>query len=188
MSTDKMDTYAVFEMFETINRKLDKRTNVQPDQRTVQPTETTNIDMEAVSGAIKQLENVIEEVRKPAKVEYKHRHTIDIGSSKVFISLVVMALMIAGLSYIVGEQRRNINRYKGNDLKYRYIKMQGQTNEENLYSLERQFKYGDTVKIIRKQVEKYEELVKKQAEIIERAKRENSEAERLKREVEALKK
>jgi hypothetical protein len=37
--------------------------------------------------------------------------------------------------------------------------MQGQANEENLYWLEQQFKYGDSIKIIRKQVEKYEELL-----------------------------
>ena len=66
--------------------------------------------------------------------------------------------------------------------------MQGQTNEENIYRLEQQFRYNDTVKIVRKHVEKYEELLKKQAEIIERAKRENSEAERLQREAESLKK
>ena len=75
-----------------------------------------------------------------------------------------------GLCYAVGEQRRNISQYKKNDLKYRYIKMQGQIEEESLYWLERQFRHGDSIKIIRKQVEKYEELVKEQAEKIERIK------------------
>jgi len=126
-------------------------------------------------------------VRKPTKVEHQHRHTIDIGSSKVFISLAVMVLAILGLSYFVGEQRRTISQYRGNDLKYRYIKMQGQTNEENFYRLERQFQYSDSIKIIRKQVEKYEELFKKQAERIERAKRNSEEAERLQKETESFK-
>jgi hypothetical protein len=44
--------------------------------------------------------------------------------------------------------------------------MQGQSNEENLYRLEQQFKYSNSIKIIRKQVEKYGELVKEQAEKI----------------------
>jgi len=66
--------------------------------------------------------------------------------------------------------------------------MQGQTNEENIYRLEHQFRYNDTIKIIRKQVEKYEELVKKQAEKLERARRNSEEAERLQREAESLKK
>ena len=64
--------------------------------------------------------------------------------------------------------------------------MQGQTDEKNLYRLEQQFRYGDSIKIIRKQVEKYEELVKEQALRIESAKRENNEAERLQKEVELL--
>ena len=99
-----------------------------------------------------------------------------------------MALMIIGFSYVVGEQRRSISQYKENDLKYRYIKMQGQTNEENIYWLEQQFRYSDSSKIIRKQVEKYEELVKEQAEKLERMKRNSEEANKLKNEVELLKK
>ena len=160
-----------------INRKLDKKESIK--------AEPVKVDTTAVNAITERLENAIEEVKKPAKVE--HRHTIGIGSSKIFLSLVVMALIILGLSYAVGEQRKSVNNYKSNDLKYRYIKMQGQTNEENLYRLERQFRYGDSIKIIRKQGEKYEELVKEQAERIERAKRENSEAEKLRNEIKVLK-
>lgn len=124
--------------------------------------------------------------RLESTVEHRHRHTIDIGSSKVFLSMVVMGLVILGLAYFVGDQRQTINRYRENDLKYRYVKMQGQTGEKDLYRLERQFKYGDSIKIICKQVEKYEKLVKEQAEKIERAKINASEAQRLKNEAETL--
>ena len=65
--------------------------------------------------------------------------------------------------------------------------MQGQADEENLYRLEQQFKYGDSIKIVRKQVEKYEELVKEQAERLERMKKENKEAEKLQNKIKALK-
>jgi hypothetical protein len=143
--------------------------------------------MTTVNAVAKRLKNVIEEVRKPAKVEHQHRHTIDIGSSKVFLSLVIMVLAIFGLSYVVGEQRRSISQYRDNDLKYRYVKMQGKTNEKNLYRLERQFGYGDSIKIIRKQVEKYEELVKEQAEKMERARQNSEEMERLRKEAETVK-
>jgi len=64
--------------------------------------------------------------------------------------------------------------------------MQGQTNEESIYRLEQQFKYADSVRIIRKQVEKYEKLVKRQAEKTVRIKRNSEEAERLRKEAEAL--
>ena len=187
-NANKMDTSAVFEMFETINSKLDKCTNVQSDQRTAIPTELINADMEAVSSVIERLEDVMEEVRKPAKVEHYHRHTIDIGSNKIFISLIVMFVVIMGLFFAIYEQRRTIRQYKENDLKYRYIKMLGQTDEEDIYQLDRQFRYGDSIKIIRKQIEKYEELVKEQAERMERAERENKETERLQKEVELLRK
>jgi hypothetical protein len=44
----------------------------------------------------------------------------------------------------------------------------------------------NSINIIRKQVEKYEELVKEQAERIERAKREAKEVEKLQKETESL--
>ena len=97
-----------------------------------------------------------------------------------------MAFIILGLSYAIGEQRKTISQYKENDLKYRYVKMQGQTDEENLYRLERQFEYSDSIKIIRKQVERYEDLVREQAERMERARRYNEQAEWLKKEAETV--
>jgi len=50
-----------------------------------------------------------------------------------------------------------------------------QTNEDSFNRLEHQFQYNDSIKIISKQLEKYEELVKEQAERMERI-RQNSEA------------
>jgi len=179
MNTAKMDTAAVFEMFETINNKLDKKTD--------KSVELVQVDLTAINILTEQLESVIETVREPIQVEHRHRHTIDIGSSKIFLSLIIMVLMILGLSYAVGEQRRSIGQYKENDLKYRYIKMQGQTDEESIYRLERQFQYSDSIKIICVQVEKYEELVKEQVERIERVKRNNEEVEKLQKDLNRLK-
>ncbi|MDR2621921.1 MAG: hypothetical protein LBC48_04985, partial [Dysgonamonadaceae bacterium] len=71
-------------------------------------------------------------------------------------------------------------------MKYRYIKMQGQTDEESLYRLEQQFNYNDSIKIIRKQVEKYEELVNEQAERLQRAKQNREKAERLHKQKESI--
>ena len=174
---NKIDTSAVFEMFETINRKLDK-------PATDRQTEPLQVDLTAVNAMTERFETVIEEVRKPVNV--KHSHKIEITSNWVFLSLVAMGLMIAGLLYFSDKQRQIINQYKDNDLKYRYIRMQGQTNDENLWRLEHQFRYSDSIRNIRKRVEKYEELVGEQAERLERAKRENKEAERLQTEVESL--
>jgi hypothetical protein len=65
--------------------------------------------------------------------------------------------------------------------------MHGQTDEESIYRLEQQVKYSDSIKIIRKQVEKYEELMKDHVEKLERAKRDSEEAERLYKDAESLK-
>ena len=178
-NASKMDTSAVFEMFETINNKLDKRTD-----KTVEPAQ---LDMTAINTLTEQLVNVIETVREPTQVEHRHRHTIDIRSNWFFFSWVILVIIIFGLFWVLANQRQTINQYRESDLKYRYIKMQGQTDEENLYRLERQFQYRESIKIIRHQVEKYEDLVKEQAERLERARRNNEEAEMLQKDLNSLK-
>ncbi|KAA6331881.1 hypothetical protein EZS27_019559 [termite gut metagenome] len=141
--------------------------------------------MTAVNTMTEQFKNLIEEVKKPTKVN--HHHVIDIGSSKVFFSLVSMCIVILILSLAIYNQRQAISQYKGNDLKYRYIKMRGHTTGENIYRLERLFEHQDSVALIHKQVEKYEQLVKEQAKKIERMKLNAEEAERLQKSIKVLK-
>jgi hypothetical protein len=180
MDKNKIDTQTVYEMFEELNKKLDKQAD-----NSVKPAQ---IDTTAESNAlVAHLKNVIEEFKKPAQVEHHHRHTVDIRSNWFFLSWVGLVVIIFGLFWAIANQRQTIGQYKDNDLKYRYIKMQGQINEEYLYRLEQQFKYSDSIKVIRKQVKKYEELVKEQAERMERAKQNKEEAEKLKKEAEQLK-
>jgi hypothetical protein len=184
MDKNKIDTQTVYEMFEELNKKLDKQATDKP----IEPAKPVQaqIDMTAIDAVTERLNNVIEEVKKPNIVEHQHHCTIDIRSNWFFLSWVALVIVIFGLFWAIANQRQTISQYKENDLKYRYIKMQGQTNEENLYRLEQQFKYNDSIKIIRKQVEQYEELVREQAEKIERARLNNEEVERLKRDVESL--
>ncbi len=184
MDKNKIDTQTVYEMFEELSKKLDKQTNT-PTEPT-KPVQT-QVDMTAINTVTERLENVIEEVKKPSTVEHRHHYTIDIRSNWFFLSWVALVIVILGLFWAIANQRQTISQYRESDLKYRYIKMQGQTDEESIYRLEQQFQYGDSIRIIRKQVEKYEELVKEQAERIERAKRDSEEAERLRKETEILK-
>jgi hypothetical protein len=173
-----MDISKVYTLFEEIKESL-KQNNSN------KPVESAQVDMTAVNTMTERFENLIEEVRKPTKTE--HHHVIDIDSSKVFFSLISMCIIILILSFAIYNQRHTISQYKDNDLKYRYIKMQGGTTEENIYRLEAKFEYADSIFTIRKQVEGYERLVKKQAEKIERARRNADEAKRLQREAESLK-
>jgi len=138
---------------------------------------------------IERLDNAIEEVKKPSIVEHHHRHTVDfnIRSNWFFFSWIALAIIISALFWAFADQRETINQFKENDLKYRYIKLQGQTNEENLYWLERQFKNNDSIKIVRKQVERYEELVKEQAERLEKDSENNRKISTIQQEVKGLK-
>jgi uncharacterized integral membrane protein len=126
-----MDISKVYTLFEEIKESL-KQNNSN------KPAESAQVDMTAANTMAERFENLIEEVKKPTKVE--HRHLIDISSSKVFFSLVGMCIVILILLFAIYNQRQTISQYRDNDLKYRYIKMQGQMTEENIYQLERLFK------------------------------------------------
>jgi cell division protein FtsB len=185
MST-KTDTSTVYEMFETQKSELAELKKLIIN--TAIPTEKNE---EAKNAITHLLERVVEEVKKPAKVE--HRHTIDVRDRRILLSWLVFILIIFGLSWWVGnlrqtisDQRQTIVQYSNNDLKFRYIRMQGQTNEENLFRLQQQFQYGDSIRIIRNRVREFERLVREQAERMERARINEVERERLQREVDNL--
>jgi hypothetical protein len=172
-----MDTSEVFALFETINSKLDRQLN-----------KPIPVNLTEDNALAEQLKNVIEEIKKPIQIKHHHCHTIDIRSNWFFFSWVALVVIILSLFWTMANQRQTIRQYKDNDLKYRYIKMQEQTGEKTFYRLEQQFQYNDSIKIIRKQVERYEELIKKQAEKIEKAIRNTQEADVLRDKVESLKK
>ncbi|KAA6309677.1 hypothetical protein EZS27_038881 [termite gut metagenome] len=178
MSSEKIDTSAVYTLFEELKESL--------KQRNEKPVESAQVDMTAINTMTERFENLIEEVKKPTKVN--HHHVISIGSNKVFFSLTGMCIVILILSFAIYNQRQTISQYKDNDLKYRYIKMQGQATENNIYRLERQFEYRDSIGIICKQVERYEQLVKEQAKRIEQGKQNEKETDRLTKEIESFKK
>jgi uncharacterized membrane protein YhiD involved in acid resistance len=178
MSTNKIDVSTVCEMFEKLSDKLDKQTS----DKSVEPIQ---VDLVAINSMAERFEDIIREARKPVKVE--HHYKIEIASNWVFLSLLGMGLMILGLSYFIGNQQQTISRYKDNDLKYRYIKMQGEADEENLYRLEKMFEYQDSIFLIRKRVGKYERLVKEQAAKLERANRDKEDLERLYKQKENIK-
>ncbi|KAA6328307.1 hypothetical protein EZS27_022782 [termite gut metagenome] len=184
MNTDKMDTSAVYTLFEEIKEDVLDIKNKLMETPSAPTTTQAPIDLTAVNAVSEEFRNLTEEVQRP--IRHDHRHSIEIRSSKVFLSMVVMGLTILGLSFAIGNQRETISQYRNNDLKYQYVKMQGQTSEDIFLRLDRQFRYRDSVTIIRKQVERYEQLVMEQAERIIQAKREAEEAEKLQQEAEIL--
>ncbi len=103
-------------------------------------------------------------------VRREHVFTVDFRNSKAAITIITMALFILfSLGGNVWQFKRN-TQLRDNDLKYRYIKMQGETSPQSLYRLENVFTYDrnrDSISVIREQVESYERMVKEQAERIE---------------------
>jgi hypothetical protein len=139
---------------------------------------------------VTELLGALKAEKQDSVVEHHHRHSIDIVSSKVFISMVVMGVLILGLSFVIGNQRRTISRFRDNDLKYRYVKMHDGATAGEIKALETIFTYyrnPDSIKIIHRQVVQYERLVREQAEKTEQARLNASEAERLRKEVETVK-
>ena len=124
---------------------------------------------------IEQVGQAVEAAAKPENLpvqEHRHTYTLDIKSSKTFLTMFAMLGCIflqAAFIYRISENNRLL---AANDLKYRYVKMRGKIGEKELTELETIFRdkqhtaMRDTV---RNQVEWYEEAVRRQAERLEQA-------------------
>ena len=150
MSYDKMDSSAVYAMFEEIKEDLNKRPAQQsaPDQTTIEPA-IRREDMAEMQEMTAILKEVVEAVRLPQK--HIHKHTIDLMLNKVLIVLATVMVALVVSLWVVRTQR-------------------------------------DCIKIIRQRVEHYEQLIQEQAKSEAKAKLNAEEAERLKQEMEQLKK
>ena len=106
-------------------------------------------------------------------IRKEHVFIMDFRRSKTAITITTLVLVIL-LSWTGNIwQLRNNNQLKDNDLKYRYIKMEGKASSQDLLRLETIFNYArnrDSISVIREQVGNYEWLVKEQAEKIEQVK------------------
>jgi len=85
-------------------------------------------------------------------------------------------------------QRKEIATYRNNDLKYRYIQMQGEITPAGVIILDSIFENRrDSVRVIRKQVEQYEKSVTQKVKQLEQARLKELEAKRMREEVKKLK-
>ena len=195
MNNEKMDSSAVSIMFEEIKQKLEKVENKLSKNKT---SEINVPDLSDLKNCINQfneqllpkLRNAENAITKPRVQKVNHCVSVDIKSSWVVVTILCLSLLFCtSLSLIYNLKEAN-DRLSDNDLKYRYIRMQGEANHDTLLKLENDFTYNrnyDNISGIRNQVEKYERLVKEQAEKIEQARFNEEEAERLKNEAEKLK-
>ena len=134
---------------------------------------------------IEQVGKAVEAAAKPENLpvqEHRHTYTLDISSSKTFLTMFVMMVCIflqGAFIYRISENNRLL---AVNDLKYRYVKMRGEIKEKELMELETIFwdeQYRKLRDTVRNQVERYEEAVRRRAELLEQATVKERRAKRL---------
>lgn len=237
MNTDRMDTSAVYGLFEELKQSLtemafslegrseqqtidlskieellgkmntlSKQEVFSPEQiRTLEEILTKSvvagleIAFEKLDGwdsekkeTLQAIEAKIDELGKEGRTVIRKEHvfSLDFKNSKMVITLCCMGLVL--LFSLVGNfwQMRQNSQLSDNDLKYRYIKMYGEANQEKLMDLETVFTYQRDEKqiaLIREQVKTYERLVKEQAEKIERVRLNTLQANELQKQAESIK-
>lgn len=143
---------------------------------------------------IEQVGQAVEAAARPDArpvQEHRHTYTLDIKSSKTFLTMFVMlgCIFLQGaFIYRISENNRLL---AVNDLKYRYVKMRGEIKEKELTELETVFRDEQHKAIrdtVRNQVERYETRVRIRAEHLEQAAIKEREAQQLLDEVEMLRK
>lgn len=182
-----IDVSEVYTLFEEI-KELIKKGN-ESKQTVIQPEVQPKIelpDFSEINELKEKLDKTIEEVRKP--VVQERRVIIELVSREAIFICVGMIIIIVGLtSWLYFATRPNYDR-DDNDLKYRYILMQGEANPNELNSLEIMFENRrDSVKIIRNQVKQYEKALMEEAKRLEQARLKEQEADRLRKEAEKIK-
>lgn len=190
----------VLELIKEISRSANRK-EFTPEQKTSLKSvedavnkalrDYRNAEHREIKSELEVIKQALDEL-KTAKQDsaVHHRHSIEIASSKVFLSIIVLGLMILVLSFIVGSQRRTLAQLRSNDLMYRYIRMKGEADPKDILMLREVFEFHpnpDSIRSIRHQVVEYEQLVREQAEQAAQAKLNAAEAERLKNEAETVK-
>ena len=136
---------------------------------------TINHETQQTHTLIEQVGQAVEALKRPGALpvqEHRHTYTLDIKSSKTFLTMFAMLGCIflqAAFIYRISENNRQL---ATNDLKYRYVKMCGKIGEKELMELETVFwdeQYRNLRDTVRNQVERYEEAVRRQAERLEQA-------------------
>lgn len=172
----------VYTLFEEIKKLIKKGNDNTP---TVIQPEIELPDLSVINELTDKLQETIEEVRKPIRTE--HHFVISFASYKAIAFIILGVLLVLSLFAAVHQYRELVS-YKDNDLKYRFIKLRGDTTEEEILQLEDVFESNpEGVKSIRKQVKEYEKALVEEAKRLERARIKEKEAERLQQEAESLK-
>lgn len=142
-------------------------------------------DNAKTQAGIDNLQSSIDAIEFPAELPPRiTQHRVIFSSESPFTLYLVLFLFISCMilsSALYFATRPNYDRID-NDLKYRYIKMKGEALLERIVELEELFElHRDNVKIrqMKKDVEEYEQTVKRKVQLEEQARLKEREAEKL---------
>ena len=136
---------------------------------------TINHENQHTHTLIEQVGQAVEALKRPNALpvqEHRHTYTLDIKSSKTFLTMFAMLGCIFLQIAVIYQIARSNQQLAANDLKYRYVKMRGEIKEKELMELEtisRDEQHTATRDTVRNQVERYEEAVRRRAEQLEQA-------------------
>lgn len=191
------DLSTISVMFEELKQILKRvESNSTKQESSVKQDVINTSDLANITNQVSQSEELILqkleqlEQAQTAPKKVHHRISIDITSSRVFITIMVIGLMLLVSLFFNYRQREVINNLSDNDLKYRYIKAFNKADSVSIYKLEDVFEYNrdsKVIKEIRQSVEQYEQDVIDKASRMEQAKLKEEEAERLQNEANKLK-
>lgn len=174
------DVNEIYTLFEEI------REIVKAGNSNSAPTQPEILGLSAIDELSGKLDEAIREIRKPVRTEY--HHIFSIASSKVFYGMIGLCIMCLILFFIVFYQQKEITTCKDNDLKYRYVQMQGEITPAGVNYLDSIFENRrDSVRMIRKLVKQHEKAVIEKTRRLERARLKELEAEQLRQDVENFK-
>jgi len=178
-------------MFEEISEKLDKNTThlekIGQKQHEVNTgaNESTNEEISELKSAFDTFQQ--EQFEKLNDVENlirseKRKIEFTVTSMPGLYILFSLATILVVLSFWIYSLKTQVNDYSDNDLKYRFILMQGKADSEDFAILDSVFYFdrnSKKIKELRKQVELFEENVKQRAKIIEQEERLKKEKDRI---------
>ena len=154
------------ELIKSVEKKISTPQNTSP-QIDVSRVEQLSNQMET---SVTKLDETMEQARQPIIKE--NRFILDIASKGTFSLFVGGLIVVSSLTVALYIATRPNYERIDNDLKYRYIKMKGEALPKLISELENLFELNrDNIKIhqIRKDVEQYEETVRKQVVAQEQA-------------------
>lgn len=146
---------------------------------------TTAERQSEVWAEVKNLRDAVSAIEIPKELPPRwHTHCHILGSdSKTLMVFFVTCLVIIGfMSIALWDARQPNVQRDDNDLKYRYMKMKGETSPELMAELEDIFTINrnvERIKQMRSDVEEYEQTILRQAALAEQARLKAQEAEQL---------